>query len=39
MVCLSQYDHTSTDDLFGLTDIRTPYGFSRGRRSSPTKNP
>lgn len=36
---LAQYYHTSTDYLFGLTDIRAPYGFSRGRHSSSTKNP
>lgn len=35
MVCLSRYDHTSADDLFGLADIRAPYGFSRGRGHSP----
>ena len=24
---LAQYYHTSTDYIFGLTNIRTPYGF------------
>lgn len=36
---LAQYYHTSTDYLFGLTDIRAPYGFSRVRSGASSRNP
>lgn len=36
---LAQYYHTSTDYLFGLTDIRAPYGFSRSRSGASSRNP
>ena len=26
---LAQYYHTSTDYIFGLTDVRTPYAFRK----------
>lgn len=34
---LAQYYQTSTDYIFGLTDIRTPYGPGRSRNSSGKK--
>ncbi|MDO4314539.1 MAG: helix-turn-helix transcriptional regulator [Oscillospiraceae bacterium] len=31
VIRLAQYYRTSTDYIFGLTDIRAPYGSGRGR--------